>query len=84
MITPPFSGDVIVMLLFLAKFVRAEMCLLGKVYLDARWLVVDAVKLCMKSSVKFRVGLSIVCFYNIEPFVFLCNQFTLNWMASVL
>ena len=40
LIPPPLSGDVIVMFLFLTKFMRAEIYLPGKVYSDVWWLVI--------------------------------------------
>ena len=43
-IPAPFSGDFIVMFSFLAKFVKAEMNLLGKEYLGMLELMVDMMK----------------------------------------
>ena len=48
----PLSGDVIMILLFLARFVRVFMYLLGRFCVGVWWFVVDAIKPCMNPLLK--------------------------------
>ena len=49
-ILPSLSGDVIMMFLFLVRFVRAVMYFLGRFCVDVLWFVVDAIKPCKQQQ----------------------------------